>query len=126
MIQDESLERRNETALATSSGTAQPFEGVLRGEPLLTPFVKGLRERCPDDSWSNRVDAHVRAQLVGQLGGEVDQGSFAHGIPAQGSGGPKPGDRRDVDDRPTRRLRGAQTSANGRLDSAESTEKIDF
>src|SRR5450631_1979864 len=105
---------------------AKPLERVAPGYLHLTPLVQRLGKVRLDDAGCHRVDPYVGAELIAQLGGEMDQCRLAHGVPAQQPGCPQAGDRGNIDDRPARSLLGAEASVNGLLRPAESAENVDL
>ena len=126
MIQEASADSRNETAPATSSGTPRRFIGYAAATSRLTPLVERAGELGLDHGRGHRVDPHQRAELVAELGGEVDQRGLAHGVPAQHAGGAEPGDRGDVDDGPAGGLGGAEAAGDHLAGPAEGAEHVDL
>jgi osmoprotectant transport system substrate-binding protein len=81
--------------LADVLGHAEPAHRVLRRPPRppgprTAPGEAGLHHRRRD-----RVDPHRRAELHGQLGGQVDQRGLAHAVGGDVLRGPQPGHRGD-------------------------------
>ena len=88
---------RNTARLAMSSGSPRRFVGRPRCE-LVAEVVDEHRGEVGLDQARRDADDPGRADLAGQLAGEVDQRRLGHVVDAEPELGAQAADRGDVDD----------------------------
>ena len=100
MIHDAASEHRNSAALAMSSGSPNRRSGNRRAMDSSRGFPQGPGELRLDQPGGEGVDPHPRAELPGQLAGEVDDGRLGHVVPADAALDRETADGGQVEDHP--------------------------